>query len=215
MKTIRILLITIVMFGFLACEKAEETVLTEKVVLQPNSEEGIDASISSIEYNENFGNDADASLLALSEDIGFSVTRYMIKFDLSSIPENAIITKATLSMYFHEDTKVNQKHTGDNYFIIRRVTSAWSEESVTWYNQPIVTSTNQISVTKSAVENQDFTNINITNLVKDIIFYKEDKNFGIQLRLQSETPDKATVLASSDHSDGSKRPKLEVEYVLK
>jgi len=199
--------------SFASCEK-EEVVLSEKITLQPNTSEGIDATISSINETTNFGNESDASLLAINSNTGLTVTRFLINFDISSIPENAIITNASLSLYFNDDAKITGKHFGDNYFVIKRIISEWTEEAITWRNQPLLSNTNQTTVQKSALENQDFTNINVTNLVKDMVFYKS-KSFGFHIRLQLETASKALILASSDHANAAKHPKLEIEYILK
>ncbi len=209
----KVIIFLALVINFAACEK-EEVVLTEKVTLQPNTSEGVDATISSINQTINFGNESDASLLAINSGTGLNVTRFLINFDLSSIPENAIITNASLSLYFNDDSKVTSKHFGDNYFIIKRITSEWDEQTINWENQPFLSNTNQITVPKSDIENQDFTNINVTNLVKDMVFYKT-KSFGFHIRLQLETASKALILASSDHANAAKHPKLEIEYIIK
>ena len=212
LKTLLAFSIFILLFA--ACEKETSVVVEEKITLQPNASEGIDAVLSSVEEYRNFGDEADASIIAVKKDGLLNVTRFAIRFNLSEIPENAIVTKAYLTLYFNSNSDVETDHVGDNYFVIKRITTPWSEGTISWQNQPILTTTNQITVPKSNEEMQDFSNINVTTLVKDLLFYKEN-SYGFFIRLQSETATKALLLASSDHQNSSFHPKLEISYILK
>lgn len=57
------------------------------------------------------------------------VYRSFIEFDLSSLPEEIIIEKATLKIY-------NQKETGVNQYAVYKSNQSWRERDVTWVNQP-------------------------------------------------------------------------------
>lgn len=202
-------------FAFTSCEK--EVIVTntkEQIILQPNASDGTDAIISSINEIQNYGSEPDASIAAVYNSGQLNVTRFAIKFDLSTLPEGAIITKAYLSLYFNNTSGISDNHAGDNYFTIRRITTDWTENTISWQNQPILTNTNQITVPKSTIELQDFTNIDVTSLVKDLVFYTEN-SYGFFIRLQSETATKIVLLASSDHQNANYHPKLEVNYILK
>lgn len=210
MKLFRYLFLFLVVLSVFSCEETQTALVQEQVILQPDNSSGIDALISSKEMNSNFGKSNDASLIALKPDGVLSVTRFLLKFDLSEIPENAVITKAYLSLYSND---TENKHIGENYFLIKRITSDWSETEVSWQKQPMTTETNQISVARFYSEEQDFTNIDISNLVKDELFF--GNNYGFLIKLQSEKASKVVSIASSDHPNSSLHPKLEINYVLK
>ena len=150
MTNLRVL-VTLFIFSvvFIACKKGEVIPVDNKITLQPDASTGVDAIISSINENQNYGSEADASISAVNNSGILNVTRFAIQFDLSELPENAIITKAYLSLYFNSSSTVGANHEGENFFIIKRITSAWDENLISWQNQPILSATNQITVSKS------------------------------------------------------------------
>jgi len=198
---------------FFSCQKESNVLQEQSITIQPNSIDGLDAILSSKETTSNFGDSEDASLLAMNTDGSLNVTRLLIKFDLSQIPENAVITKAYISLYNNSDQPKSITNTGDNYTTIKRVTSSWTEESVNWESQPFTSETNKVTISKTYIENQSFENIDATNLVKDLLFYNQ--NYGILVKLQSESATKAVSIASSDHPNSNLHPKLEITYIVK
>ena len=62
--------------------------------------------------------------------------------------------------------------------------NSWNEQSITWNNQPNVTTQNQIIVPASSSVHQNY-NINVTSLVQDII-NNPNSSFGFSLKLQTE-----------------------------
>jgi len=63
----------------------------------------------------------------------------------------------------------------------------------------------------SETPDQDYTNIDVTDLVSDMI---EQGNFGFIIKLEDESPSHALLFCSSDHQDESKYPQLEICYSL-
>jgi RHS repeat-associated protein len=132
--------------------------------------------------------------------------RFFIKFDLSSIPFGAIIYSANLTLYGVNHNPLTQS----NACYLERVTSDWTEMGVTWNNQPPVTATGRVSLAQSTSSTQNYT-INVGSLVQGWV-NGDYSNYGLRLKLQSETYYTSMEFASSDHSDASKHPKLVVYY---
>ena len=64
---------------------------------------------------------------------GGNISRSLVKFDLSSIPDGAIVSDANLSLYLANSCDIGERtHTVTTY----RTTSSWSSGSVTWNTQP-------------------------------------------------------------------------------
>jgi hypothetical protein len=187
------------------------------IVLQPNSAKGKDAVISKNKPDTNYGDYYDLDALAWTNG-GTPVTlRGLIDFDLSTIPENVIITSAYLSLYNNpQSSNVSGEHSslsGSNACWLQRVIENWNENTVTWNNQPSVTTTNQVALSQSTSIHQDYENIDVTKLVKDMVS-DLTKSFGFMLRLQTEEYYRCLILASSDAVDSTLHPKLEICYKL-
>ncbi len=142
-------------------------------------------------------------------------SRGLIEFDLSAIPQDAIINNASLSLY-HNPTSADPGHStlsGSNACWLRRVTSYWSEDSVTWNTQPSTTQMNQVSLPASTYDTVDYPDIDVTQLIQDMLMYP-DSSFGFMLLLQTEEPYRSLLFASSDHLDSCLWPKLEITYIV-
>jgi hypothetical protein len=192
------------------------------ISLQPGPEEGNDAFVEDYPDNNyrdrNFGNVP--AFLAVSWTAAGTplLVRSMIDFDLSNVPKGAEIFSAKLSLFaFNDSTGHGKGHSslgGDNSCLIQRIISPWTEQTVTWNNQPSATLTNAVTLHQSDSIMQDFTEIDITNLVKDILRYKSS-SFGLMLKIVTESGYRKMTFASSDAKNVNKRPRLEVYYRLK
>jgi hypothetical protein len=149
------------------------------------------------------------------------VVRSLINFDLSSIPDGTTIKSAKLSLY-NNSTSVNNsgKHSeesvypgtgGENAAYLKRITSSWDESNVTWNNQPTTSSQNQVSLAASTDAHQNYTDIDVTPLIQDII-NNRPTSFGIMLMLQTESYYRGLIFASGDNADATKRPKIIIVY---
>jgi hypothetical protein len=150
-------------------------------------------------------------------DGGSPVTvRQLLKFDLSSIPSNAVITSATLNLY-SEVPPLNGNLTDPNYgsnnsMYLQQVTSAWSTSTAKWSNQPTVSTANELSIPTTSSSVLDL-NLNVTDMIASMV--NNNANYGFLLRLQNETMYNSRIFCSSNNADASKHPKLEVIYQVK
>jgi hypothetical protein len=189
------------------------------LVLQPGPADGKDAEIFSCVKcgyaDNNYGTKRDFNAIAWTNNGYSSNVRSLIQFDLSSIPANAVINSATLSLYFNP-TSEEGKHVrlpGSNASYLERITSSWSESTVTWNNQPTTTTLNRVSLAGTTSSTQSFTSINVKQLIIDSR-NNPNSSFGFMLKLQQETIYKKLIFASSDNATASIRPKLTITYTV-
>lgn len=186
------------------------------ITLQPGPTDGKDAMISNYyDYlNGNYPN-YPYFITNASNSGGNFVYRSLIDFDLSLVPANATISSATLSLWFppNTDNYIQYSYSPDsNISYLRRVTSNWLENTVTWNNQPTTTTINQIVIPASTSTTQDYPNIDVTSLIQDIVNNKAT-SFGMEFLLATEQYYRMMIFASSDFSNPLKRPKLVVNWL--
>ncbi|MCX6276072.1 MAG: DNRLRE domain-containing protein [Bacteroidetes bacterium] len=143
------------------------------------------------------------------------VWRSVFKFDLSCIPSNAIIQNASLSLYYAtQNSYGNQQHeslTNSDESVVQRITSAWTENTVTWNNQPSTTSADQLILPQSTSGTQDYLNMNVTAMVQQMV---GSVNNGFLMKLTNEAYYANLIFASGDNPDSSKHPQLVVTYTV-
>jgi hypothetical protein len=139
--------------------------------------------------------------------------RSLMQFDLSSIPNNATIISAQLSLYGHvsiDNTQNSSPLSGSNASLLQRVTAAWNPNTVTWNNQPATTTTNQVPLAQSTSSTENYLNIDIKNMVVDMI---NNGNYGFMFRLDTESYYRCLLFATMANSDTTKFPTLVINYV--
>lgn len=190
--------------------------ILNSLIIQPDSVAGKDAVFGKIVPDNNYGDIQDIHLYAWTQGGILNVNRVAIDFGLSIIPEGVVIDSAFLSLYFNSTSVYLEAipvdgHYGDNSFVIDKITEPWEENSITWNNQPSVSSEYQVYVEDTEDITSDFENIDISDIIIDS-YKNPDSSFGLMLRHNVEEPYKVTFIASSDHPDKSKRPKLTIFY---
>ena len=131
--------------------------------------------------------------------------RGLVKFDLTAIPSNAIITNATLYLY-------EKSNKTDQVTFIYRVTSNWTENTVTWqtWNLPGGDFDSSLSYfTFFPDQNNCMLSINLTGLVQ-LWVNGTYPNYG--LLLYSTGPNHIISYVTKEDTTASERPKLDVIY---
>jgi hypothetical protein len=188
------------------------------LTLQPGAKDGIDAYIENYQGdnypNRNWGDyDAFAAVAWTAKGDPLTV-RCLLKFDLHKIRAKAKIKKATLSLYAVSTPGIGTGHStlsGPNDFVLKKITSPWEEHKVTWNTQPSVTDKNEIILLATNSETQDFTDIDMTDLVQEMI-EKPGGNYGLMISLMNENHYRRVIFGSSDNANSQKRPKLVIEF---
>lgn len=138
--------------------------------------------------------------------------RGIIKFDLSSIPINANILSAKLTL-FSNPTPLNGNHIDANYgnsnaMYIERVTNSWNS-TLTWANQPSGHISSQILISQTNFTMLDLVDVDVRTLVAPMI---STNNYGFKIRLQNEVIYNIRNFCSSKYADATKHPKLVITY---
>lgn len=142
--------------------------------------------------------------------------RTFFKYDLSSIPANATITSAYISLY--ADGTSSYGYTGqpdygtDNASTLYRVSASWSGSSMTWNNQPGYSTTHSATLSQSTTSMQNYLGVDVTNLVKDQIQYG---NYGMMIRPNQENTyyNSLIFFAPKSGADGN-LPGLSITYTI-
>jgi len=209
------LILFIFLSFFISCKSSNNT---ETLVLQPGPEEGVDASIEEYPFgdynNRNFGNADSFIAMHWTANSEPFIIRSFINFDLSGIPSNVEIENASLSLFATEVLWHETIHHGENATLIQKVTSSWTEDEVTWNNQPSTTTENQVTLRTSSTPDQDYIDIDVTNLIRTI-YSDPSGGYGMMMKLKNESETNlfsCMIFGSSDNEDVSKRPKLSITY---
>lgn len=155
---------------------------------------------------------------------GEGTIRTLIKFaGLSTVPANSVVDSAFLSLYGLPSYNVNTQGDsyypgspynsyGDNKCWLQKITSDWTDNTVTWNTQPSVSSANQVEMAASTSQfNYSAQRIDVTTLVKDMVS-NPSQNFGFMMRQQTEAIYRSMGFGSSWNADSTARPRLQVYY---
>ena len=209
MKRIKILFLGVL--SFIICNGFSQNTIT----LQPDSTLGKDALIESFCPNKNYKNHPNIQAEAWTEGGVPGIDRSLFAFDLSQLPSEIIVNSALLSLYYAPQYNglTHSTLSGSNECIIQRIINSWDESTVTWNNQPSTTSVNQVTLPQSSFDSQDYLNIDVTSLVKDMLDSNEIMNMGFMISLVTEVHYRRMSFASSDYVNSSKHPKLVINYI--
>jgi endo-1,4-beta-D-glucanase Y len=201
-----------------SCAPAEDTVEQPLLVLSPGAD-GKDAYVFLLDGRPtaNQGDHPQLNAAAWTWEGRFGVQRSLLDFDLSALPESAIITGATLKLYAELTPALNKtghsQFSGTNELLVQRITSPWDEHTVTWDTQPTTAEHDQIEREKSRHNSENYV-LDVTEFVRARQLLP-NLNHGFALRLKTEGTYRAVTFASSDHADATLRPRLEISYRVK
>lgn len=189
--------LAILLLTFLVgCTPPELKTLT----IQPNPYEGKDSMVVEDYPRTNYG---DSVVLQIGKKYEKSVKSYL-QFDLSALPSGAHVVYADLELYQHQTSG------NENFSItVHAVTEGWSEETITWKNQPNYSENAESSV---------FVTPGIkTWLSWDIRFLVDDwvngytNNYGVVLK-DDDSQGSTFIGCWSSERGTSLRPKLVITY---
>ena len=134
----------------------------------------------------------------------------LIDFNTKSLPKNAIIINATLTL--HRAPNITHfKNSGLVSIEISSIKSQWNENKVCWNKQPEITNNYKLVVELNP--EKDFFEIDVTQLVKEKV-KSPQLNHGFYLKPASDDYYQGIAFASSEYSDKSLRPTLTVKYFV-
>ena len=185
----------------------------QTLTLQPSNILSDEANIAIIGTGNATSHDKDLDAGAWTFNGVTGYIRGAFKFDLSGIPAGATIISAKLTLYsIHDPTNgdlVNANSGTDNSMFIRRITSSWDGNTVTWQTQPTTTTNGQILVPHTNLPFLDLTDLDVKSLIDAM---RTNGNYGFMLTLQNEVIYTIRQFCSPTHADASKHPKLVIEY---
>ncbi len=163
--------------------------------------------------NNNYGTAAQNAAYCMTSDDNTAsghLNRALFKFDFNNIASTAVIYSAKLSLSALGASGNLSGHTGTaNQSELLRVPTTWDESTVTWDNQPAFG--NLVAVLPQSTNPlQDYTNIDVTNAVRDMIANQND-NHGFLLKLQTEVELNALLFHSLNSGVAGKGPKLTID----
>ncbi|MEO8761131.1 MAG: DNRLRE domain-containing protein [Bacteroidia bacterium] len=182
---------------------------TQTLTLRPNATAGKDAFVTTLSPLTNYGNYIENDAIDWTNGGTPFTSRSFIYFDLSALPAGATIVSANLNLYGLTSSSNSQLSTGSNSCHLQNITASWTESGVTWNNQPTTTNTNEVTLAQSTSTSQNYLNINVLNLVNDQI---TNSYYGFMLKLLNENTYNSMVFGSSDNTDSTKWPLLQIQY---
>lgn len=143
------------------------------------------------------------------------IGRTLMTVDLSLIPAGALVVDARLSLYADRTSNLGYYRRptfGDNNRgYIRRITSPWEAETVTWLNKPLTSKQHQLLLKSSSMDAQDYLDQDVTALVQDMMNYP---SYGIILQMADESEYyKSLIFGSGLNTSDTLRPQLVISYI--
>ena len=192
------------------------------ITLQPNGADGIDTYLLNTSPTTNNGT-AVVMWVGESNNATNKIARSLIKFDLSSIPSNASITSATLSLWTDADFSDN-----DRTIRVYRLKVPFNETEATW--EESANGVGWHGVGASGTNDREGTDIGAVLIPADQALDVEKQislstaqiqemvngtftNNGFAIAADTETDDRFNY-KSSDATASAKRPKLVIQYTV-
>jgi predicted outer membrane repeat protein len=198
------------------------TPVVQTLVLQPDAAAGLDTYIYSGSKNTNYGTNTE---MGVGEDNNSNnrVARGLIKFDFSTIPANATINSATLSLWTSSDLSSNNRTVQ-----VYRLKTAFNETQANW-NGP-ATGISWQTAGASGANDRESTAIGSVTILNNEALNLEKQislspasiqqmvagtfvNRGFLLQVDTEQNDRFNY-KTSDSTTSTQRPKLVIQYSL-
>lgn len=171
-------------------------------------EASADAHLSAAHPTVNYGS---TNTLPVGFNTDNTLHRSLVRFDLSSIPANATINKATLSLY-----QVGSAGVGLGVRV-NRATKSWTENTVTWNSNADFFNPTTITTGGSGASSGTWVAFNVLSVVRSW-YIAPGRNYGLMLMGSSEGGDWSFHSFASRESGPvarkSVKPRLRIEYTL-
>jgi hypothetical protein len=185
-----------------------------------------DTTISEKSLESSLGSDITLDSGTTGPNEGLKKNRALLKFDLSEIPTNAVITSVALTL-----TLVTTPTTTNLWFSLHKVLLDWTESAATWTNRlsppapwnapgglsslDYSSSVSQSNLISGASVPATFTFVPNSGLINDVQDWTSNpaNNFGWILLCELEDLEKSVrKFASSERTATNQRPSLLVEF---
>ena len=135
----------------------------------------------------------------------------LLRFDVSAIPANTVITGARLYLYA-KDNNINgyQNHPtygSDNQAFLQKITAGWRQGALSWNKPPAVTTAAQKILPQSTRPSQNYV-VDVTDFVQSWV-NNSGSNFGMLLRLQTDKHYNSMIFYSGQ-APAPVQPRLEI-----
>ena len=181
---------------------------TQTVVLTTCDAGGKDGYTASDFPQTSYGTSSSLMVAGWVGPIGGYSQRSFLHFNMSAIPLGATITHASLDLYADPNSV---GHIGSyDFFIHKVIANTWNENTLSWSSMPILGPPSTSVMAQFPPPYKDFTNIDVTNIIQDIV--NNPPNLGIGLQLVNESPFRRAIFASNNHPDSSLCPRLTVIF---
>lgn len=146
---------------------------------------------------------------------GVNKSRLLMTFDLSSIPPDATVLAAFLSLTafgpFGGGDVGEVGHVGQNECTLRRIIEPWNVGVVTWNTRPDASPTDEVVLASSDYATQNYLHIDVTMLVQDMVA-DPGNSHGFEFALVNETVTRGMAFHSSEGPDQDRWPLLTIVY---
>jgi hypothetical protein len=179
----------------------------EDMEIMLSDSNGKDAGVETANEDTNYGN---LYFFAVGNSSAPNTARAYLKFDLSEIPNDAVILSedAYLSLYMFD-----YWGSGGTHIYHHQVLENWQEDEITWSNQPDEIFSDWISegyLPSSLLGH--YVKFDITSYLSGDWKNKDFYKYGVVLRGNEEIF--APLFYSSEYSEANKRPKLNFRYYI-
>lgn len=189
--------------------------------LQPGPDAGVDAMVSNLEPDKNFGSHKYFEATFLPEPIltVMRSNRSLIWFDRSSLPNSAVIKKVTLQLFYDLPIPFDNTYLTDvspipgvewHGGVLQQIVEPWEENKVTWNTQPKTIEANQVYISPF-IRNVNFIIVDVTSLFVPVAEIAAP-NYGMMFRLWPTEKFPGFRFASGDYPAELMRPKLTIYY---
>jgi hypothetical protein len=181
------------------------------ISIRPGPENSQDADVWNIFPDSVFDYVSNFDAVAWTYGGNYSVIRGFIKFDIPQLPPNSILDSARLYLYYNPNSPNNGGlNAGANSFNIHEVNLPWNSNSITWNNQPSISTINSSYITGPSFNPVDL----ILNVDASIQSWLNNPslNQGWRLSLDVESTFTTLLFSSSEDSIVARRPMLNIWY---